>query len=154
MKDMLKIVRIIEKTIFIILIFFLAATLLISVIDFGLYFFRLIFQSPMSNWYEPEFLMPLFSSFLVVLIGVELLETIKAYFKDDSIHVEIIILVAIIALARKIIILDYTEASTGKLLGIAAITLALGGAYFLIKKAGITIRLKKNDKDNQQSTGD
>ena len=152
MNKLLNIVRLIEKSIFIILIFFLAALLLISVIDFGLYFFKLVFQSQINYWYEPEFLMPLFSSFLVVLIGVELLETIKAYLKDDSIHVELVILVAIIALARKIIVLDYSEASAGKLLGIAAIIVSLGISYFLIKRAGVAIKRKK--KDNQQGTED
>ena len=44
--------------------------------------------------------------FLLVLIGIELLDTIKAYFRENTIHVEIVILLAIIAIARKVILLD------------------------------------------------
>jgi uncharacterized membrane protein (DUF373 family) len=150
MKNMLNIVRTIEKTIVFILIVFLAAILLISVIDLGIYFFKLVFQSPIEGWYEPEFLMPVFSSFLVVLIGIELLETIKAYLKDDSIHVELVILVALIALARKIIVLDYYNTSWEKLIGLASLIIALGTSYFLIKKTGFTLKKKIKEKTENQ----
>lgn len=150
MKNMIKIVRIIETFIFAILIIFLSASLLISIVDFAVFFFKLFLQRSLSNWYEPEFLIHLFSSFLIVLVGVELLETIKAYLKDDAIRIELIILAALIALARKIIVINYTDTSSDKLIGMASIIFSLGLAYFLIKKAGITINLK--EKDNQQST--
>ena len=42
--------------------------------------------------------------FLLVLIGIELLETIKAYLLTNVIHVEIVLEVALIAIARKVII--------------------------------------------------
>lgn len=151
MNKMLNIIRIIEKTIIFILIVFLAAMLAVSVVELGIYFFRILAFSPLEGWYQPEFLMPMFSSILIVLIGIELLETIKAYLKDDSIHVELVILVAIIALARKIIVLDYQEASPGKLFGIAGLLLALSGAYFLIKKAGLSISLRKSRKNEDLS---
>ncbi|MPM53099.1 hypothetical protein SDC9_99863 [bioreactor metagenome] len=140
MNQMLNIIRTIEKTIILILIVFLAAMLTVSVIELGVFFFRTVFMNPIEGWYQPEFLMPMFSMILIVLIGIELLETIKAYLKDDSIHVELVILVAIIALARKIIVIDYQEASPGKLFGIAGLLLALAGAYFLIKRAGFQRR--------------
>ncbi|MFA7136156.1 MAG: phosphate-starvation-inducible PsiE family protein [Bacteroidales bacterium] len=61
-------------------------------------------------------LLDLFSLFLVLLIGLELLETVKAYFKEDIVHVEYIILVAIIALARKVIVWDFDKYSNEELL--------------------------------------
>ncbi|KAF5029622.1 Phosphate-starvation-inducible E [anaerobic digester metagenome] len=135
MNRMLNVIKIIEKTIVLILIVFLAAILAVSVVELGIYFFRLIFFNSLEQWYDPEFLMPLFSMILVVLIGNELLETIKAYLKDDSIHVELVILVAIIALARKIIVIDYQVVSVEKLIGISALLFSLAVAYFLIKKS-------------------
>jgi hypothetical protein len=39
-----------------------------------------------------------------VLIGVELLETLKAYVGKDVIHVRVVLEVALIAMARKVII--------------------------------------------------
>ena len=44
------------------------------------------------------------SKVLLVLIGVERLETLKAYVKKDVIHVRVVLEVALIAMARKVII--------------------------------------------------
>jgi hypothetical protein len=73
---------------------------------------------------------------LLVLIGIELLDTIKVYFKKHDIHVEVVMLVALIAIARKIILLDFDKYSGIEVLGIASIVIALALGYYLIKKAG------------------
>ena len=58
----------------------------------------------------PRFLIPvqglreIFGYFLLVLIGVELIETLKAYVKEDAIHVCVVLEVALITTARKVII--------------------------------------------------
>jgi uncharacterized membrane protein (DUF373 family) len=46
----------------------------------------------------------------------------------------VVLLIALLALARKFIILDLHDVSPGHLLGLAAITLALGIAYWLIRE--------------------
>lgn len=61
-------------------------------------------------WKPPRFLIPvqglleIFGYFLLVLIRVELLETLKAYVKKDVIHIRVVLEVALIAMARKVII--------------------------------------------------
>ncbi len=80
-------------------------------------------------------MLEIFGFFMMILIGLELIETIKVYLVDQSIHVEIICLVAIVAIARKVIILDLYELQPITLLGIAAIILALSVGYFYLKKA-------------------
>ena len=57
-------------------------------------------------------LLEIFGFFLLILIGVELLETIKAYLRDNIIHVEIVLEVAVIAVARKVIVLDLSKYAT------------------------------------------
>ncbi len=75
----------------------------------------------------------IFGAFLLVLIGIELLETIV---KTDQpqlvVRVEVVLAVAIIAIARKVIILDFEHLQAGKLLGIAAVVLALSIGYYLL----------------------
>lgn len=44
------------------------------------------------------------------------------------------LLIALLALARRFIILDFTVASSSELLGLAAVTLALGGAYWFMRE--------------------
>ena len=72
---------------------------------------------------------------MMVLIGHELLESIKAYLAEDRIHAEVIFLVAIVAVSRKIIILDYKTIAPEMLYGMAAVITALGIGYFLVRKA-------------------
>jgi len=87
-------------------------------------------------WKPPRFLIPvqglleIFGYFLLVLIGVELLETLKAYVKKDVIHVRVVLEVALIAMARKVIIEEPNAVPPLTLLGIAALILALGVAYY------------------------
>ena len=80
-------------------------------------------------------MLEIFGFFLMILIGLELIETMKVYLKDDTVYVEIIFLVAIIAITRKIIILDFKSHEPLAMLGIAAIILALSFGYYAIKKA-------------------
>jgi len=108
---------------------------------------------------EAHEMIAVLGGFLLVLIGVELLDTIKAYFRENTIHVEIVVLLAIIAVARKVILLDpsittstiedgitvtKTVPMSGfefgfEMMGIGVILVCLAAGYYLIKRAGITI---------------
>ncbi len=87
-------------------------------------------------WKPPKFLIPvqglleIFSFFLLVLIGVELLEILKAYVRKDAIHVRLVLEVAMIAMARKVIILEPGNVPALTLFGVAALILALGVAFY------------------------
>ena len=87
-------------------------------------------------WKPPRFLIPVqgllevFGYFLLVLIGVELLETLKMYLKKDVIHVRVVIEVALIAMARKVITEEPDAVSSLTLFGIAALILVLGIAFY------------------------
>jgi uncharacterized membrane protein (DUF373 family) len=87
-------------------------------------------------------ILQIFGYFLLILIGIELLETIKAYLLKNEIHVEIIILVAIIAVARKIILLDPfveggVELNSMATIALGVVVIALAGSYYLVKKSGV-----------------
>ena len=96
-------------------------------------------------------MLTVFSFFLMVLIGLELVETIKVYLEKDVVHVEVVVLVAIIAVARKIIIIDYDSISYGKVLSIAALMIALSVGYFLLKRAIEHSRPEEPDKDSEHA---
>jgi uncharacterized membrane protein (DUF373 family) len=80
-------------------------------------------------------LLDIFGYFLLVLIGVELLETLKAYLKKDVIHVRVVLEVALIAMARKVIIEEPNAVPGATLYGIAALILALGLAFYFERQA-------------------
>jgi len=92
-------------------------------------------------WAPPRFLirvqglLEIFGYFLLVLIGVELLETLKAYLRKDVIHVRVVLEVALIAMARKVIIEEPNTVPSLTLLGIAALILALALAFYFERQA-------------------
>ncbi len=92
--------------------------------------------SPPVILLEVEELLELFGLFLLVLIGVELFETIQTYYLERIIRVEVVVTVAIIAISRKVIILDYKTLSSFTFMDIGGVILALAIAYYLIKKGG------------------
>jgi uncharacterized membrane protein (DUF373 family) len=75
-----------------------------------------------------------FAGALLVLIGLELLETIRAYLHDHYVRLEVVLIVAVIAVGRHVIQLDFEHLSGVSLLGIAALMLALVVGYFLIRR--------------------
>ena len=93
-----------ERLIYYALMVMLALVIFLGVLELVVILFHVIildFSYRLANFEILE----IFGYFLLILIGIELLETIKAYLIKNEIHVEIIILVAIIAVARKIILL-------------------------------------------------
>ncbi len=84
---------------------------------------------------EVDELLELFGFFLLIVIGVEVLETIKAYLRDNVIHIEIVLEVALIAIARKIIVLDLDKYDGVSVLAVAALILALAVASMLRRRA-------------------
>jgi len=80
-------------------------------------------------------LLEIFGYFLLVLIGIELLETFKIYLEENVINVQVVLLVAIIAIARKVIILDVKSLPSMTLIGIGVIVVSLSTGYYLVKKS-------------------
>ncbi len=79
-------------------------------------------------------LLEYFGYVLLVMIGVELLDAIQAYLMEHVVHVEVVLEVALIAVARKIIILDLKDVPSTTLFGIAALVTALAVAFYLEKR--------------------
>lgn len=132
-----KAVQTTERYIIKTLIAMMSVLLVIATIELGYVFYRSITDPGDGHFLiNLDNLLNVFGVFLLVLIGIELLDTIKVYFREHVIHVEVVMLVAIIALSRKIIVMDYDKYSGFETIGIAAIIIALSGGYFLIKKTG------------------
>lgn len=79
-------------------------------------------------------LFQVFGLFMMVLIAIELMSSIYMYLKDKVVHVEIIFLIGITAVTRKIVILDSKDIDPFYLMGLASLLAALTGGYYLIKK--------------------
>jgi uncharacterized membrane protein (DUF373 family) len=149
MMDMIEIVDKFEKMVYVLLMALLMFVLAASLLELVWYIYNSLINTP-AFLLESHELIAVLGAFLLVLIGVELLDTIKAYFSENTIHVEIVVLLAIIAIARKVILLDPTSVSGidfgFELIGTGIVVLGLAGGYYLIKKAGITVGSARSEQ--------
>ncbi len=83
---------------------------------------------------EKEVLQDTFGSILIVLILLEFNHSVHIAVKHrtGAIQVRMVVLIAVLVIARKLMLLDYAAADVRTLLGYAALLLALGGLYWLI----------------------
>ena len=77
-------------------------------------------------------LFELFGLFLNVLIALEILENITAYLRKHVIQVELVIVTSLIAVARKIIILDLEKKSSSDLIALAVAVFSLSIGYAIV----------------------
>jgi uncharacterized membrane protein (DUF373 family) len=133
--------------------------MLIIVISFATYdmgqrLFTAIFQrSEMLFQLEKDDIYKIFSAFLLVLIGIELLQAMSVYLKENAIHVETVLLVAIIAVARHLIDINYEETDALKLVGFASLILSLTIGYYFIKKALHKIKPEQIEDSTEGNNG-
>jgi uncharacterized membrane protein (DUF373 family) len=126
---MLDLLKKFEKAVTATLVVLMAIVVLLATLELGWIIIKDIITPPVLLL-EINELLDIFGLFLLVLIGVELLETIKAYLKDNVVHFEVVLTVAMIAIARKVITLDVKELAGMTLVGIAAIIVALAAAKY------------------------
>lgn len=134
-----------ERVTVITLIVMLMATILLATVDLAWLILKDIISPPVFLLDINE-LLEVFGLFLLVLLGVELVATLKAYLTENEIHVEVVLAVALIAVGRKVIILDLKQLSSLSLMGIASIIISLSVGYFLIKRAFHGKGLKNPEK--------
>ncbi len=123
-----------ERRIIQVLMVLMALVLVLATIDLGWLIVKDIMKQPVLLLSVSD-LLEIFGLFMLVVIGIELLETImKTYIRHDTPHYEVVLTVAIIAIARKVIILDLKEVDSLSLAGIALIIIALTAGYYLMKR--------------------
>jgi uncharacterized membrane protein (DUF373 family) len=71
----------------------------------------------------------LFAGVLLVVLGLELMDTLRNYFIEHRLRVELLLSVALIAVARHVIQLDYDHASPWLVIGIAFLVFSLAASY-------------------------
>ena len=76
----------------------------------------------------------LFAGVLLVVLGLELMDTLRVYFTEHRLRVEFLISVALIAVARHVIQLDYVHESPWLVIAIAVLIFALAASYFAVRK--------------------
>jgi uncharacterized membrane protein (DUF373 family) len=124
-----KLQRLIVSTLMILLCLVVA----LSTADLGVLIAKEVWKPPRFLIEVPD-LLEIFGYFLLVVIGVELLDTLKGYLNKSEMHARVVLEVGLIAAARKVITMEPSTMSALTMFGIAALILALGLALYLENK--------------------
>ena len=127
-------IRIAKKWMSFIVLILMTIIVAVAIVELGIILYLDLFD-PTDDvlFLEIDEIFRIFGFFFIILIGFELVETIEMYFKDNVIHAEVVLLVAVIAVARKVILLDLEKYDPLAIIGLGIIILALGGCYWFIK---------------------
>ena len=123
----------IERAIAIALLALMGIVVISGVLEVA-YVVTIDLMTPPGFFLGVEDLFDIFGLFLMVLIGLELMTSIEMYLDDNTIHAELMFLVALTAVARKVVILDASSIDAMTVFAIAALVIALSGGYYFIKK--------------------
>lgn len=117
-----------------------------GVIDVGLDLYKEI-TTPPYGLLSINNILSLFGSFLAVLIAIEIFQNITIYLKEEVIHVQIVVATALMAISRKIIVLDFKTVEPEYVWASAAVIIALGVSYWLIalKRKDSVLAMENNN---------
>lgn len=119
----------------------------------GMFFRILSVNLPEMIKNDPDLLQKslyrMFGNMLTILLGMELIHTIKIYFKENIVKIELIMVISIIAMARHLIQLDYHDVDPMLLVGMAALMAVFIGGYLLMLKGQYV--LTKNEAPDDSS---
>ncbi len=105
--------------------------ILLGVLDVAWTLYQKLINQPVFILTISEILST-FGAFMAVLIAIEIFVNITIYLRDDVIHVKIVVATALMAVARKVIILDTEKTSGLDLVGLALLVVACSLAYWLV----------------------
>jgi len=104
-----------------------------GVIDVGWVIYeRLVDEKGPVMLLEITDILATFGAFMAVLIAIEIFVNITIYLRDDIIHVKIVMATALMAIARKVIIMDIEKIEPLEIFAIASVVLALSIGYWLV----------------------
>ena len=93
-----------------------------------------VLLQPGQDWLGGQ-LLQLLDRLLLILIGLEVLQNLTAYLRDHTFQTELVVLTALTAVARKLIVMPPGhEKDPLTLIGVGVVILCLAGAYALLRQ--------------------
>lgn len=101
------------------------------------------------NW-TGEGLIRLLDQVLVILIALEVLQNLTAYMREHVVQIELVLVTALTAVARKVIVMPPgVQKNPADLIGLGFAVLSLAGAYWLVRQSHI----RRLPTRREQATG-
>lgn len=88
-----------------------------------------------------EGLIRLLDRILVILIALEVLQNLTAYLREHVVQIELVLITALTAIARKVIVMPPgIQKNPAELIGLGVAVLSLAAAYWLVRQSHIMRR--------------
>jgi uncharacterized membrane protein (DUF373 family) len=113
----------------------MVAVTLLAVADLIVFLVKALFYTPLGSFNNALF--EIFGLFLNILIALEILENITVYLRKHVVLAELVIITSLVAVARKIILLDFQKTSGIDIIGLAIAILALSLSYWMIHRMNV-----------------
>jgi len=132
-KSFIHLIEIVEIIVAKLLSLLMVIVIFATLADLAIFIFKEIL-SPEEGGFS-QILFKIFGLFLNVLIALEILENITGYLKKHVLQVELVIVTSLIAIARKIIILDLKVTEGIEIIGLGIAILSLSISYLIIRSS-------------------
>jgi uncharacterized membrane protein (DUF373 family) len=124
-----------EHVVIVILTALIAIVVVVAVWNLGL---KILFGLVVAGSFDPSdysAFQAVFGMIFTVIIALEFKKSllVVAERKDRIVQIQAVVVIALLAVCRKILILDLAETDAWHILSLAAAILALGGVYWLIR---------------------
>ncbi len=130
-ENLMHIIENIEVLVSKVLSILMVLVILVAIGDLIVFIIKELFTAPYGTF--NTILFKIFGLFLNILIALEILENITAYLRKHVFQVELVIVTSLIAVARKIIILDLEKITGIDIIGLGIAILALSISYLIIR---------------------
>jgi uncharacterized membrane protein (DUF373 family) len=113
----------------------IALVVVLTVWSLTLRVFAIVLQAGSFDATDPAVFQSLFGMIFTVIIALEFRRTLLVITERQRsiVHVRAVVLIAMLAIVRKLIILDLASGEAGELFALAAAILALGGVHWLVR---------------------
>ncbi|MBS3026902.1 MAG: phosphate-starvation-inducible PsiE family protein [Dolichospermum sp. DET50] len=132
-KSFIHLIEIIEVIVSKLLSLLMVIVIFATLSDLAIFIFWEILSPEKGRFSQTLF--QTFGLFLNVLIALEILENITGYLKKHVLQVELVIATSLIAIARKIIILDLKVTEGIEIIGLGIAVLSLSISYWIIRSS-------------------
>jgi len=123
-----------EKLVIAALTMLVALSVVLTLAQSGVALYKVVISD--THLLNHDAFIKVFGTFMTVLIALEFNHTVLADItvKAPLVKVRAVILVALLALSRKVVLVDFKEVEYTSMIGLAVLIVAVAGAYYVLRK--------------------
>ncbi len=123
-----------EKLVIAALTLLVALSVLLTLAQSGVALYKVVVSD--THLLNHDAFIKVFGTFMTVLIALEFNHTVLADItvKAPLVKVRAVILVALLALSRKVVLVDFKEVEYTSMIGLAVLIVAVAGAYYVLRR--------------------